>query len=163
MEETQEKKNNYGKRPLWQWIALYIVVAVIAYGLVYYFVLAKKGGSVYNQSAQYQQPVSSAPVSSPLSPAPAVIEQISITGSDFAFKPSQITIKKGQPVAINFVNAGAYPHNLTISGLNIKTKTIQSGEQDTIQFTPNKTGPFTFICTVPGHADKGMKGVLIVQ
>lgn len=35
----------YGKRPLWQWILIYVVVGAIVYGLIYYFVLAKKGGS----------------------------------------------------------------------------------------------------------------------
>ena len=34
----------YGKRPLWQWVVIYLVVAAVVYGLIYYFVLAKKGG-----------------------------------------------------------------------------------------------------------------------
>lgn len=46
MEEESSKKG-YGKRPLWQWIVLYLVIGAIVYGLVYYFVLAKKGGN-YN-------------------------------------------------------------------------------------------------------------------
>jgi predicted lipoprotein with Yx(FWY)xxD motif len=41
MEETQEK-SGYGKRPMWQWIVLYLVVAVIVYGAIYYFVLHKQ-------------------------------------------------------------------------------------------------------------------------
>ena len=32
----------YGKRPLWQWVILYIIIGGIIYGLIYYFVLAKK-------------------------------------------------------------------------------------------------------------------------
>lgn len=34
----------YSKRPLWQWILIYIVIGAIIYGLIYYFVFAKKGG-----------------------------------------------------------------------------------------------------------------------
>lgn len=34
----------YGKRPLWQWILIYVVVGGIIYGAVYYFAIAKKGG-----------------------------------------------------------------------------------------------------------------------
>lgn len=35
----------YGKRPLWQWILIYVVIGAIVYGVIYYFVLAKKGGN----------------------------------------------------------------------------------------------------------------------
>ncbi|HEX8931746.1 MAG TPA: hypothetical protein VF810_01165 [Patescibacteria group bacterium] len=38
------KKEGYGKRPLWQWILLYLVLGIIVYGLIYYFALAKKSG-----------------------------------------------------------------------------------------------------------------------
>ena len=34
----------YGKRPLWQWILLYVIVGAIVYGAIYYFVFAKNGG-----------------------------------------------------------------------------------------------------------------------
>ncbi len=39
--------NNYGKRPVWQWILIYVVIAAVVYGLIYYFVFAKKGGYSY--------------------------------------------------------------------------------------------------------------------
>lgn len=38
----------YSKRPLWQWVAIYVVVAIVVYGLFYYFVMAKRGG--YNST-----------------------------------------------------------------------------------------------------------------
>lgn len=34
----------YGKRPLWQWVVLYIVLGGIAYAVIYYLVFAGKGG-----------------------------------------------------------------------------------------------------------------------
>jgi plastocyanin len=93
----------------------------------------------------------------------AQVQKVTVEGSEYAFTPSTFTLKKGLPAEITFKNTGAFPHNLTIADLNVKTKTIQPGEQDTIQFTPDKTGQFAFLCTVPGHADKGMKGMLTVQ
>ncbi|MBI2310104.1 hypothetical protein HYU89_04380 [Candidatus Collierbacteria bacterium] len=52
---AQEEKNSdgYGKRPLWQWVLLYIVIGGVIYGLIYYFVFAKKGG--YNYSGSNSQ------------------------------------------------------------------------------------------------------------
>lgn len=41
------KKYSYGKRPLWQWILLYVIIGAIAYGLIYYFFFANKGGYTY--------------------------------------------------------------------------------------------------------------------
>lgn len=43
----------YGKRPLWQWIVIYLVIGAIVYGLIYYFVIAKKGGyGTYSPNGQ---------------------------------------------------------------------------------------------------------------
>jgi plastocyanin len=169
MDNENKTTTSYGKRPLWQWVILYVVVAIAIYGLVYYFVLAKKGGS-YNNSAVVAPTTSpttmqTAPSQAPTSGSAAVLgmQKITVTGTEFAFSPSSFTLKKGQPAEITFKNSGVYPHNLTIADLGVKTKTIQPGEQDTVQFTPDKTGQFGFLCTVPGHADKGMKGTLTVQ
>lgn len=38
----------YGKRPLWQWIAIYIVLGIIVYGVVYYLIIGNKNGYNYN-------------------------------------------------------------------------------------------------------------------
>jgi plastocyanin len=170
-EDNSAGKSDYGKRPLWQWLAIYAVIGIVLYGVIYYFFLAGKGGysaspTTYatpgsvNQPAETLQPMPP-PASASQSPGPA--GQITIEGTEFAFSPSTLTVTVGQPVQITFKNGGAYSHNLTITALGVKTKTIQPGQEDTISFTPAKAGQYPFICTVPGHADKGMKGTLIVQ
>ena len=40
------QKKGYGKRPLWQWIALYVVVGGIIYAAVWYFFLRSSGVSI---------------------------------------------------------------------------------------------------------------------
>jgi hypothetical protein len=42
------KKGGYGKRPLWQWVLIYVVVGGIVYFAVYYFFFKGKGGYQYN-------------------------------------------------------------------------------------------------------------------
>lgn len=173
MEETSQPQpeksytSAYGKRPLWQWVVIYLVIGAIVYGLVYYFVFAKKGYN-YNPTSQNQTPtetVTSVPsvTTTTASPSAANSTQVTVEGNEFAFTPSAFTVKKGEPVTLTFKNTGKYPHNLTISALNVSTKTIQPGQEDTITFTPDKAGSFTYICTVPGHADRGMKGTLTVE
>lgn len=49
MEEQKSQKpekpgKGYGKRPLWQWVLLYVVIAIVVYGLVYLLFIRKSGG-----------------------------------------------------------------------------------------------------------------------
>lgn len=53
MEESPSKTDGYGKRPLWQWILIYLVIGGIIYATIYYFFFANK--SVYNNSAMPSQ------------------------------------------------------------------------------------------------------------
>jgi len=42
---TQEKPKGYGKRPKWQWVVIYIIVAIVVYGLIYYLFIRDSGSS----------------------------------------------------------------------------------------------------------------------
>ena len=39
-----EYAKGYGKRPMWQWVVVYLIVGALVYGLIYYFVWGKVGG-----------------------------------------------------------------------------------------------------------------------
>lgn len=50
MDERKEESGGgygkgYGKRPLWQWIVIYLIIAVILYGVIYYFFIARRSTS----------------------------------------------------------------------------------------------------------------------
>ena len=51
-----EEKKGYGKRPLWQWILLYVIIGAVVYGLIYYFVFAKNGGGYGTSSSTSNSP-----------------------------------------------------------------------------------------------------------
>ena len=91
-----------------------------------------------------------------------VVQEITISGEEFKFTPPALTVKKGQKVKLVFKNAGKFPHDFAIEELNIKTKTIQGGQEDTIEFTADKAGSFAYVCTVGDHEEKGMTGKIIV-
>ncbi len=46
--------STYGKRPLWQWLVVYVVIGGLVYGLVYYVVMGRKSGS--NSLSQTSSP-----------------------------------------------------------------------------------------------------------
>jgi len=149
-DNTPAGRENKSQSSVWKIAGILAVVAVVLYGLV---LMANKSGNKSDTTNQLSQ--------APINPADS--QQITVSGNEYAFDPSVITVKKGMPVQILFKNTGKYPHNLTISDLNVQTKTIQTGQQDTVTFTPGNTGQYTFTCTVPGHADKGMTGTINVQ
>ena len=43
VDDVTETGNAYSKRPLWQWILLYVILGSIIYAVIYYFVFANKG------------------------------------------------------------------------------------------------------------------------
>jgi plastocyanin len=94
--------------------------------------------------------------------ANAKTEHIIVTGADFSFTPNQITVTKGDKIQITFKNSEGL-HNLTIPDFHAKTKTIEAGKEDTLEFFADKTGTFPFYCSYAHHKEFGMTGKLIVK
>ncbi len=68
-----EYSEGYGKRPLWQWVLLYVVIGGLVYGLIYYFLMGNKGG--YNYGSANSNPTTTmqgAPSGAVASPSPSV-------------------------------------------------------------------------------------------
>ncbi len=141
-------------------LAAVAIIIVAAGG--FYFMNANKSTttSVTNDSIV---PTSAAESGATTSPSAMSGSEITVEGSEFKLTPSKITVKKGEKVKLTFKNAGKFPHDYVISELNVATKRINPGETDTVEFTPEKTGEFKFICSVGNHEEQGMVGTLIVE
>ncbi len=92
----------------------------------------------------------------------ASVKVFTVTGSNFSFDKSTLTVKKGDLVKITFINAEGF-HDLKIDEFNVATKKLSGGGQETVEFTATKTGSFEYYCSVGNHRAMGMKGTLIVQ
>ncbi|OHA18081.1 MAG: hypothetical protein A2836_01665 [Candidatus Taylorbacteria bacterium RIFCSPHIGHO2_01_FULL_45_63] len=90
------------------------------------------------------------------------IKEITVTGKSFAFSPAIITVKKGDTVKVTFKNSGG-THDFVIDEFGVRTKRIQGGAEETVEFTTNKTGQFEYYCSVGEHRAMGMRGTLIVE
>lgn len=91
------------------------------------------------------------------------IKEFSVSATEFAYTPSTITVIKGDSVKINFTNNGTATHNLAITNFNVATNSIAPGESDSIIFTADKSGSFSYFCSIGGHRSLGMEGTLTVQ
>jgi mono/diheme cytochrome c family protein len=68
------------------------------------------------------------------------------------------------PLTIRTPNESAVPHNIAVvgNGVNEVGPVVQGGGVSQIRLTV-KVGKYPFLCTVPGHAQAGMKGTLTVK
>ena len=79
--------------------------------------------------------------------------------SQFHFELSTSTVKVGK-VVFDVVNKGTIAHNFKIDGK--ATPLIHPGKSARLTVVFKKAGIYPYLCTVPGHAASGMKGVLTV-
>jgi cytochrome c oxidase subunit II len=72
------------------------------------------------------------------------VERIEITASRFSFSPSEITVKKGEPVTISLHSADV-THGLLIEDLGIRTE-VKKGQPEDLTVTPASIGTFQGKC-----------------
>jgi uncharacterized cupredoxin-like copper-binding protein len=83
---------------------------------------------------------------------------VNVTAYDLGFKLSTKTVSRGI-VIFKVKNTGQLQHDFKIDGR--KTKLLSHNQTATLRVVMKK-GSYAYICTVPGHAAGGMKGVLKV-
>ena len=86
--------------------------------------------------------------------------KVKVTASEFKFVLSRKAAPKGT-IVFTLVNKGKLPHDFKIAGK--KTAKIGPGKTATLKVTVAAKGKKPYLCTVPGHAPAGMKGVFTVS
>lgn len=103
---------------------------------------------------------------------PVVVEMV-----EFAFRPATIRVRVGHPASLRFINRGQIAHQFVADFMHtmpvvandsvmrvevrgLDSLRLQPGESATIQFVPRQRGRFQFACTIEGHAEAGMRGIL---
>jgi uncharacterized cupredoxin-like copper-binding protein len=89
----------------------------------------------------------------------ATATAVTVTATEFHFKLSKTSVPHGS-VTFTLVNKGHVGHDFKIGGK--KTPVIQPGKSAKITVTL-KAGKAAYLCTVPSHAQAGMKGTLTVK
>ena len=138
--------------------------------------------STLSQSAASTQPAAHTATSQPL--------DLTVTASEFKLSSSPLVVPAGRPVRLTFVDKGVAIHNWTVKDLVTRDARVVSaphdlasgfaaemhtaiahgtpfvaanpGERAVITFTPTKAGTYKTLCTIPGHAQMGMVGTLVV-
>lgn len=97
----------------------------------------------------------------PSSMAQETKQVIKVTAKKFEYSPSEITVKKGVPVVLEFTSLDRL-HGFNCPGLKIRAD-ISPGKTTTVEFTPQSAGTFPFHCdNFCGTGHDKMKGTIIV-
>jgi cytochrome c oxidase subunit 2 len=87
---------------------------------------------------------------------------IKIVARRFAYSPSEIVLKKGQPVVLEFTSID-FVHGFKIPDLNIRAD-LPPGKVTRIRITPDKAGVYDFLCdNFCGSEHEEMSGRIIVK
>ena len=85
---------------------------------------------------------------------------VTVKGGEFFFRLSTKSVAKPEKVTFVFKNVGHVLHDFRIDGK--QTPLTSPGKTATLVVTFKK-GKYPYKCTVPGHAQAGMKGVFTVR
>ncbi|HEX8932164.1 MAG TPA: cupredoxin domain-containing protein, partial [Patescibacteria group bacterium] len=100
--------------------------------------------------------------SATVSGAATAVQEFTVEGGSYYFKPNIIKVKKGDTVKITFNSAGGV-HDFVIDEYKIKSEKITSGNSTVINFVADKIGTFAYYCSIGNHREMGMVGKLIVE
>ncbi len=153
------QNTSYGTRPLWQWVLIYVIIGAVIYGLVYYFILSKRGGTGYN-------PVSTTPVAtteaSPATSSASEISEETITLTVDGFSPQSLTVKAGTKVTWTNqsgtnaeVNSSPHPTHTDYQPLNLGSLT----DGGIVSLTFDQPGTYKY----HNHLSPSQFGTIIVQ
>ena len=106
---------------------------------------------------------------------------LTVRAFEWGFEPEAIVLQRDQQVRIVLENDGAILHNFKVED-DLAADVIEShsagplsgddgelfvgaeaGQQGTLLFIPQESGTFNFYCTIQGHREIGMEGVLTVE
>ena len=85
-----------------------------------------------------------------------------VTGKNFSFSETEIRVKKGQKVTVNFTSESGF-HDWVVDEFGAATDRVNSGGKTSVTFTADQTGSFEYYCSVGSHRQLGMVGTLIVE
>jgi uncharacterized cupredoxin-like copper-binding protein len=94
-------------------------------------------------------------------PTAAAATTVQVKGGEFFFRLSTKSAAKPGTVTFVFKNVGHVLHDFKINGK--QTPLTQPGKTAKLVVTFKKKRNYLYLCTVPGHAQAGMKGTFTVR
>jgi P-type Cu+ transporter len=88
---------------------------------------------------------------------------LAVTAKDVRFQPAEVRVRADEFAVITFTNADPVFHDWSVEGLENVDVPARPGQTAKLRFRVDEPGTYRIICTVPGHAEAGMTGTLVVE
>lgn len=137
-----------------KWV-IAIVAIIVALGVIYWSL----------QTGSQSEQVNTRPTTPVITLSPTLSETVKtfdIEGKPFEFSLKEIRVKEGERVRVNFTNTQGF-HDWGIDEFRVRTKQLQAGQSETVEFIASKKGEFEYYCSVGTHRQMGVVGKLIVE
>jgi uncharacterized cupredoxin-like copper-binding protein len=85
-----------------------------------------------------------------------------VTAKDVRFEPADLTITAGEWVVVELTNDDPIVHDWMVEGVPNLEIITRPGETESLRFVLDTPGEYMIMCTVEGHAEAGMVGMLTV-
>jgi len=96
--------------------------------------------------------------------AEATEKELRMQAGDFFFTPREVEVRAGEPVKILIENLGEVEHEIELLGMGQPIEQVIPWKgRAALLLYPRQPGRFPFICDMPGHLMKGMRGTLVVR
>jgi uncharacterized cupredoxin-like copper-binding protein len=89
--------------------------------------------------------------------------QIDTVALDLRFEPNTLRAPAGEFAILTLRNDDPVFHDLEVEGLANVDVAARPGQVGRLRVRIDQPGTYRFICTVPGHAEAGMVGTLVVD
>ena len=89
--------------------------------------------------------------------------QVEVVARDLSYSPADVRVEAGRTVVLSFRNEDPVFHDWEAGGLANVDAGARPGQTQEIRFTIDEPGTYRVTCTVPGHAEAGMVGTLVVE
>ena len=102
--------------------------------------------------------------SGPASTAIPNATEVRVQAANFSFTPNEVHLPKNADVNLTFTNAAGtgVVHDFTVPALGIHI-VANPGETKTVGLRGLAAGRYDAYCSVSGHADLGMRAVVVVE
>ncbi|MEO8463029.1 MAG: heavy metal translocating P-type ATPase, partial [Chloroflexota bacterium] len=87
---------------------------------------------------------------------------IAVTAQGGQFVPADLTIRAGERVVVVLTNDDSVVHDWSVTGVANVEIPARPGQTARLRFALDTPGTYEIRCTIPGHAEAGMVGVLLV-
>jgi nitrite reductase (NO-forming) len=146
---------------VWAGLAIVLTVSLAGCGGAadpqWTYAPAPSGGVAVGQPTT--APASQEPAPSQ-APSGDVLGTLEVTGFDLGFEPAGLIVDTAGDYEVKLVNTGTILHDITFpDGTTVQAR---AGETASAVVAVPADG-LSFICSIPGHADAGMKGTISIK